>query len=138
MWRFFFLMIRRPPRSTLFPYTTLFRSCGGCVRQSQCNGNTNNNSCRYTRANDWQCRCEGNTSELHSISHHLSGLILDKRRCYGQSTYINDNRNVYASDDTYLGCGGCVRQSQCNGNTNNNRCRYTKANDWQCRCECNG
>src|SRR2546430_14425024 len=25
---FFFLMIRRPPRSTLFPYTTLFRSCG--------------------------------------------------------------------------------------------------------------
>src|SRR6266704_4304333 len=26
---FFFLMIRRPPRSTLFPYTTLFRSCGG-------------------------------------------------------------------------------------------------------------
>src|SRR3712207_7553622 len=26
MWSFFFLMIRRPPRSTLFPYTTLFRS----------------------------------------------------------------------------------------------------------------
>src|SRR3712207_7319067 len=29
---FFFLMIRRPPRSTLFPYTTLFRSCGITVR----------------------------------------------------------------------------------------------------------
>src|SRR3712207_8471311 len=28
-WFFFFLMIRRPPRSTLFPYTTLFRSSGG-------------------------------------------------------------------------------------------------------------
>src|SRR5258708_11344152 len=27
---FFFLMIRRPPRSTLFPYTTLFRSCSIC------------------------------------------------------------------------------------------------------------
>src|SRR6266511_4432755 len=27
---FFFLMIRRPPRSTLFPYTTLFRSAPGC------------------------------------------------------------------------------------------------------------
>src|SRR5689334_23757713 len=27
MFSFFFLMIRRPPRSTLFPYTTLFRSC---------------------------------------------------------------------------------------------------------------
>src|SRR3712207_7369720 len=30
---FFFLMIRRPPRSTLFPYTTLFRSPGGGVRR---------------------------------------------------------------------------------------------------------
>src|SRR3712207_9436034 len=29
---FFFLMIRRPPRSTLFPYTTLFRSTGGRQR----------------------------------------------------------------------------------------------------------
>src|SRR5258708_27267600 len=29
---FFFLMIRRPPRSTLFPYTTLFRSADGWVR----------------------------------------------------------------------------------------------------------
>src|SRR2546426_7222191 len=28
---FFFLMIRRPPRSTLFPYTTLFRSMGACM-----------------------------------------------------------------------------------------------------------
>src|SRR3712207_2687049 len=30
---FFFLMIRRPPRSTLFPYTTLFRSLGGQLEQ---------------------------------------------------------------------------------------------------------
>src|SRR5476649_2159257 len=30
---FFFLMIRRPPRSTLFPYTTLFRSGGGVVER---------------------------------------------------------------------------------------------------------
>src|SRR3712207_6892928 len=32
MWLFFFLMIRRPPRSTLFPYTTLFRSEIGNLR----------------------------------------------------------------------------------------------------------
>src|SRR2546430_15576654 len=32
---FFFLMIRRPPRSTLFPYTTLFRSRGPCVTARQ-------------------------------------------------------------------------------------------------------
>src|SRR2546425_5592151 len=39
---FFFLMIRRPPRSTLFPYTTLFRSgCGGacsCDEACDCGG----------------------------------------------------------------------------------------------------
>src|SRR3712207_7755759 len=33
MLRFFFLMIRRPPRSTLFPYTTLFRSRRGPARR---------------------------------------------------------------------------------------------------------
>src|SRR5438132_4253506 len=37
----FFLMIRRPPRSTLFPYTTLFRSLGaglgwGCIQAMRC------------------------------------------------------------------------------------------------------
>src|SRR3712207_7426290 len=32
---FFFLMIRRPPRSTLFPYTTLFRSHAGTVREAE-------------------------------------------------------------------------------------------------------
>src|SRR5690349_23402350 len=33
MFFFFFLMIRRPPRSTLFPYTTLFRSRHACLQQ---------------------------------------------------------------------------------------------------------
>src|SRR2546429_4950224 len=36
MFFFFFLMIRRPPRSTLFPYTTLFRSLGSGARLSEC------------------------------------------------------------------------------------------------------
>src|SRR2546426_7948726 len=35
---FFFLMIRRPPRSTLFPYTTLFRSVSGNVRVTNVRG----------------------------------------------------------------------------------------------------
>src|SRR6185436_17529050 len=33
---FFFLMIRRPPRSTLFPYTTLFRSLPVCPNSTRC------------------------------------------------------------------------------------------------------
>src|SRR2546427_12425685 len=36
---FFFLMIRRPPRSTLFPYTTLFRSLSGALTRRQSPGN---------------------------------------------------------------------------------------------------
>src|SRR5215216_6695794 len=35
---FFFLMIRRPPRSTLFPYTTLFRSTGGRIEAAMDSG----------------------------------------------------------------------------------------------------
>src|SRR2546430_10986545 len=40
LFSFFFLMIRRPPRSTLFPYTTLFRSRGvpACRRIAPCRG----------------------------------------------------------------------------------------------------
>src|SRR5436190_20988156 len=36
---FFFLMIRRPPRSTLFPYTTLFRSSWSCIASASRGGN---------------------------------------------------------------------------------------------------
>src|SRR3712207_9120372 len=38
MYFFFFLMIRRPPRSTLFPYTTLFRSIVNCAIQEDVQG----------------------------------------------------------------------------------------------------
>src|SRR3712207_7089908 len=37
-------MIRRPPRSTLFPYTTLFRSCGGCPRRRASRGRSGRSS----------------------------------------------------------------------------------------------
>src|SRR2546430_2932763 len=48
---FFFLMIRRPPRSTLFPYTTLFRSTDGCTpeRRRTTNGERTQSSLWTTR-----------------------------------------------------------------------------------------
>src|SRR5258708_31921208 len=72
---FFFLMIRRPPRSTLFPYTTLFRSqfrfepldseqievIGGLVEQE------------HVR------RSEEHTSELQSPDHLVCRLLLEKK-----------------------------------------------------------
>src|SRR2546421_12929125 len=54
---FFFLMIRRPPRSTLFPYTTLFRSHGGgsgCVDRSQaCCCRSALRELRHSRLTGW-------------------------------------------------------------------------------------
>src|SRR5215471_19911066 len=69
---FFFLMIRRPPRSTLFPYTTLFRSRTRPSRHP-----------RETRArrNDWpRSRSEEHTSELQSRRDLVCRLLLEKKK----------------------------------------------------------
>src|SRR5215475_15141768 len=67
---FFFLMIRRPPRSTLFPYTTLFRSPAGCgVTWST--GCATAPSCR---------RSEEHTSELQSRENLVCRLLLEKKK----------------------------------------------------------
>src|SRR5947209_9149248 len=71
---FFFLIIRRPPRSTLFPYTTLFRS--EALR-------------RMFRAFDerarlvrllFDCRSEEHTSELQSRQYLVCRLLLEKKK----------------------------------------------------------
>src|ERR1039458_10255878 len=71
---FFFLMIRRPPRSTLFPYTTLFRSGGGAlagVRRGQ--------SAEF-RLRAARVRSEEHTSELQSLRHLVCRLLLEKKK----------------------------------------------------------
>src|SRR6266702_5658148 len=68
---FFFLMIRRPPRSTLFPYTTLFRS--------SCAPRPPSPSIGATRANVWR-RSEEHTSELQSRGHLVCRLLLEKKK----------------------------------------------------------
>src|SRR5688572_32550699 len=67
---FFFLMIRRPPRSTLFPYTTLFRSAPAPV---PCRRPTPGPSCRRPRS-------EEHTSELQSQSNLVCRLLLEKKK----------------------------------------------------------
>src|SRR4051795_10718743 len=61
---FFFLMIRRPPRSTLFPYTTLFRSEHTSELQSH-----SHLVCRLLPGVQTCARSEEHTSELQSHSH---------------------------------------------------------------------
>src|SRR5438876_12189658 len=77
----FFLMIRRPPRSTLFPYTTLFRSVnwrsGGpgvqVITRKVRSGSASN--C-FTRS----ARSEEHTSELQSPVHLVCRLLLEKKK----------------------------------------------------------
>src|SRR2546430_11364775 len=75
---FFFLMIRRPPRSTLFPYTTLFRSCraAGRTRARLRSGG----AVAWPRSARRSTRSEEHTSELQSQSNLVCRLLLEKKK----------------------------------------------------------
>src|SRR5215469_15348747 len=80
---FFFLMIRRPPRSTLFPYTTLFRSPGrSCPGpRSRRGGRTAGSACtRAGRSDPGLRRSEEHTSELQSRRELVCRLLLEKKK----------------------------------------------------------
>src|SRR2546430_4570528 len=89
-------MIRRPPRSTLFPYTTLFRSQGPHLATAQPSKSTVSGAswvasklarsspvrrprCRATRSPDGR-RSEEHTSELQSQSNLVCRLLLEKKK----------------------------------------------------------
>src|SRR2546422_5190338 len=76
---FFFLMIRRPPRSTLFPYTTLFRSAQACVSESGRAGRAARDR-RHATGGDRELRSEEHTSELQSRLHLVCRLLLEKKK----------------------------------------------------------
>src|SRR5438034_3635518 len=92
--RFFFLMIRPPPRSTLFPYTTLFRSRPQSrPPRSRARTSTGPVRClRIARA----ARSEEHTSELQSHSDLVCRLLLEKKKT------ITENQNYKLSTDLRL------------------------------------
>src|SRR3989442_9966114 len=70
-------MIRRPPRSTLFPYTTLFRSRSGpLLLEGRGSYSTGNKASQDVRAS----RSEEHTSELQSRPHLVCRLLLEKKK----------------------------------------------------------
>src|SRR5437868_9467368 len=90
---FFFLMIRPPPSSPLFPYTTLFRSSRPARRF--CTGPPARHhrllldGVRPRRARlDRQRRSEEHTSELQSRFDLVCRLLLEKKKTNPKSTYI--------------------------------------------------
>src|SRR5690348_17743254 len=92
---FFFLMIRRPPRSTLFPYTTLFRS-----RYVNCQLPTTNfeilrgsrNGVKGERSGRSPPRSEEHTSELQSPVHLVCRLLLEKKKKQKQEYTLRDQK----------------------------------------------
>src|SRR5687767_15484449 len=83
-------MIRRPPRSTLFPYTTLFRSSKPMTSKRKRNGWKRSGpdvSKRFTRGSSWKhlqasdsVRSEEHTSELQSLAYLVCRLLLEKKK----------------------------------------------------------
>src|SRR5258708_24712333 len=78
-------MIRRPPRSTLFPYTTLFRSQHGiAVLASLALLDPD----QHARADPGRARSEEHTSELQSPDHLVCRLLLEKKNTASTITII--------------------------------------------------
>src|SRR5437870_10316264 len=82
LYRFFFLMIRRPPRSTLFPYTTLFRSRGSWLsgRHTPPGRPIIPPPCCGCPPRVGRFRSEEHTSELQSRGHLVCRLLLEKKK----------------------------------------------------------
>src|SRR5258708_12530139 len=89
-------MIRRPPRSTLFPYTTLFRSLfvehkgfvWGLIA-SMYLGNVVGLILVLTTVPDTSTRSEEHTSELQSPDHLVCRLLLEKKKTVNTHTCVN-------------------------------------------------
>src|SRR2546426_8360470 len=87
---FFFLMIRRPPRSTLFPYTTLFRSLLLTQRDRILPALEHHAGRAWPLELD--ARSEEHTSELQSPCNLVCRLLLEKKKY--THTYLHQNQPV--------------------------------------------
>src|SRR5437763_13011514 len=85
---FFFLMTRRPPRSTLFPYTTLFRSTRGSRRAPR--EHCLDLSVLHRRVDE--PRSEEHTSELQSPMYLVCRLLLEKKKKKKKKYYEKSNK----------------------------------------------
>src|SRR2546425_7639506 len=102
-------MIRRPPRSTLFPYTTLFRSVGDrsraarrvlsrvppvprpvSLRQLPSSGRAGVRGARGGRSRDLRPRprSEEHTSELQSLAYLVCRLLLEKKKKIAETVHL--------------------------------------------------
>src|SRR2546430_12499096 len=96
-------MIRRPPRSTLFPYTTLFRSNRGArraemrARNARCHRRDRTCARKAGTGNVLQdrTRSEEHTSELQSQSNLVCRLLLEKKKLVESTIHPRPEQNRY-------------------------------------------
>src|SRR3989442_7710847 len=98
-------MIRRPPRSTLFPYTTLFRSCFETRRYR---------AYRVKRGSREPPRSEEHTSELQSRPHLVCRLLLEKKNslCFTYTLPLGENRRPSQSVAVSHASAGAIEHSK--------------------------
>src|SRR5437868_10144252 len=84
---FFFLLIRRPPRSTLFPYTTLFRSSGNVYIAGMDEGGGGLTTRQNIIYRVVRPRSEEHTSELQSRFDLVCRLLLEKKKKNKKPSY---------------------------------------------------
>src|SRR5438874_10058087 len=92
-------MIRRPPRSTLFPYTTLFRSLRAAAERAW--------KCKFEGTDEnpdfvMQKRSEEHTSELQSRRDLVCRLLLEKKKNESQRNYTSYLRGYCKATLTYV------------------------------------
>src|SRR2546425_9661681 len=88
---FFFLMIRRPPRSTLFPYTTLFRSRAPERPPRRAPHDPQERRRVDSRYRPTRQRSEEHTSELQSLAYLVCRLLLEKKK----QNSVTSTRMIY-------------------------------------------
>src|SRR5438094_2534919 len=91
----FFLLIRRPPRSTLFPYTTLFRAPRGRTRAARSYDASTPASSRAGSCP--RSRSEEHTSELQSPYDLVCRLLLEKKKSTTRHRRLNRTRTIGSS-----------------------------------------
>src|SRR5258708_20213474 len=100
---FFFLMIRRPPRSTLFPYTTLFRSREIVLAPDE--GENPFAPLLDAVDGDARGRSEEHTSELQSPDHLVCRLLLEKKKKHTRAAHSRqDSKRLCARTADVLLC----------------------------------
>src|SRR5438270_3847853 len=99
-------MIRRPPRSTLFPYTTLFRSRGARPAGSGLGERRMVQRLALAAGHglavlEGDLRSEEHTSELQSQSNLVCRLLLEKKKIPMQHQHTNDTSNISYDNDSH-------------------------------------